>query len=122
MILVIDDDPIIQEILKSIFSTLNFGCYGLSSDSGLTELFSSDISKDIKAVLCDLNLGTINGYDVLMKIKRSAPLLPFVLMSAEHDSTIGSVYPLQPDFFLEKPFTVESVSKLLESLGITKQG
>jgi DNA-binding NtrC family response regulator len=122
MIVVIDDDPVIHAILKSILGTMNFTVVCLNNAEDLNKIIHAKNEKTIKAILCDLNLEHTDGYKILMQSKKIAPLLPFILMSAEHESSRGAAYPIQPDAFLEKPFTVDQITSLLSTLGIQTQG
>jgi DNA-binding NtrC family response regulator len=119
MIAVIDDDPVIHAILQSILSSRNYTVHCYSNAQDITAICQNSA---VQAIFCDINLGSESGFQVLMAAKKAAPMLPFILMSAEHDSSEGEQFPLQPDTFLGKPFTVDQIINLLSTLGITEEG
>jgi len=120
MILIVDDDIVVTSIIETIFSSLGYPTKTVPSIAQAKEYLFQDPNNLPTAAICDLNLHNESGLDFMMYMKLTFPNLPFVLMSAETESQRAKQYPISPDAFLPKPFTVESIEALLSSLGIPR--
>lgn len=81
-ILLIDDDPIILELL-SVYLTAE-GFRVASASDGHRGLAAFDAERP-DAVLCDLSMPGLGGLGVLAEVKRKAPQIPFVVFSGTGD-------------------------------------
>ena len=117
MILLVDDDIVVVTIMKTILENLGMPHASVSSLDDAKEYLLIH-SATTSMVISDLNLHDTSGLDLMMYIKTTWPEMPFVLMSAETNSQRAKLYPISPDAFLAKPFTVDTISELMSSLGI----
>src|SRR5438105_11653197 len=83
-ILVVEDDPAVQRALRRLFESEDF-TVDITSDgrSGLVA-FRSALPC---AVVLDLRLPGLPGQDVCREIKKEAPTLPVIVLSAKTDVT-----------------------------------
>ncbi|MDB5012642.1 MAG: response regulator [Daejeonella sp.] len=113
-LLVIEDDPRIQETLK--FLLTDGGYKVLSSYTGrnamdLIEAHSPDL------VLMDIKLGTLDGRDICRGIKESAyAKTPVILMSGQL-SAEDAINQSGADAFIPKPFNIDLIiDKIKETM------
>ena len=110
-ILVVEDDPAVQRALRRLFESEDF-TVEITSDgrSGLVAFRSAPPC----AVVLDLRLPGLPGNDVCREIKKEAPTLPVIVLSAKTDVT-DKVLLLETgaDDYITKPF---SPRKLVERI------
>jgi DNA-binding response OmpR family regulator len=102
-ILVIEDDPAVQNALQHLFGMAGYsvsihgeGALGLEACRSFPP----------SAVVLDLNLPGQKGQDVCREIKRETPSLPVVVLSATSDVTDKVVLlELGADDYVTKPFS-----------------
>ncbi len=101
-ILVIDDDDALRESLELILSAEGYEV--LTADRGETALELIE-SSTVDAVLCDLRMPGLDGFDLLPQIARQLPGAPIILMSA-HGTDDLAVEAIQRGAYdyLAKPF------------------
>ena len=101
-ILVIDDDEALRENLEAFLS--NEGYEVLTAGRGDTALELIE-SSTVDAVLCDLRMPGLDGFDLLPQITRHLPGAPIILMSADgtDDLAVEAIERGAYDY-LAKPF------------------
>jgi two-component system response regulator AtoC len=101
-ILIVDDDEALRESLELILSAEGYSV--LSADGGESALAIIDHSP-VDAVLCDLRMPGIDGFDLMPQIARLLPGVPIILMSAHgtQDLAIEAIQRGAYDY-LAKPF------------------
>ena len=121
-----DDDPVVRAILSAIFETLGVDISMADSGNGciqmITELAQANTLPDV--ILLDMQLQDLTGLEVLAKIRTiigDAKKIPVVMLSSNTKQEILDLGPQElPDYFLEKPFTMQTVEDLLtNTLGFT---
>jgi len=106
-ILLIDDDEALRESLEMILSAEGYEV--LTADRGETALELIETST-VDAVLCDLRMPGLDGFDLLPQITRQLPGAPIILMSAHgtDDLAIEAIQRGAYDY-LAKPFQPSEV-------------
>jgi len=102
-ILVVEDDRAVQKALKRLFESEDF-VVEITPDgkAGLEAFRSSPPS----AVILDLRLPELLGNDVCREIKKEAPSLPVIILSAKADvSDKVLLLELGADDYVTKPFS-----------------
>jgi DNA-binding response OmpR family regulator len=113
-ILVIDDDKILGKTLKIVLTMHGYDvCYANSGSSGIQKAF--EYKPDL--ILCDVKMGSVNGYRVYNFLKDSSILdtVPFIFITAcnePKDFRIGM--DLGADDYITKPFANEELIKTIE--------
>lgn len=102
-ILVVEDDPRMQKVLKRIFTAENYSVEIAGDGKTGLELFSS---RAPMAVLLDLILPQVSGRELCRSIKSMSPETPVVVLSAISDVT-DKVLLLEigADDYVTKPFS-----------------
>jgi len=105
-ILYIEDDPAQRSSLAASLEERGFGVVeAASGDEGLSLL-----SDDTGVVLCDLNMPGMNGLEVLRRVQRRSPDVPFILLTA-HPSIPIAVQAIVEGAqrFLIKPVSLDEM-------------
>jgi DNA-binding response OmpR family regulator len=117
-IAVVDDDPVITELVKTIFSQSKWKLH--TYENG--KLFAQDINNhDFSLVFLDLMMPEMNGFQVLeymKKIKSEIPVIVFSALSRQESVVKAVSYgiksymikPLKPKQVLQKTAEVLSLS------------
>ena len=110
-ILIVDDDEALRESLELILSAEGYSV--LRADRGETALEVIEHSS-VDAVLCDLRMPGIDGFDLLPQISRLLPGVPIILMSAHgtQDPAIEAIRRGAYDY-LAKPFQPAEIRLIL---------
>ena len=115
-ILVIDDEEIIRTLAQRI---LNKAGYEIAlAENGKSGVEKFQAEKDqIEAVICDMVMDDMSGFEVLSEIRKENPTIPGVISSGN---------PYNPDdvpddikdniHFLQKPYRAKQLSELVQSI------
>lgn len=100
-ILVVDDDPAINEMLTIVLEAEGFDTSSVQDGAEAVEAFHT---YDPDLVLLDLMLPGVNGIDICREIRRSSAV-PIVMLTAKTD-TVDVVLGLESgaDDYITKPF------------------
>jgi len=102
-ILVVEDDPAVQRVLRRLFEAEGYTVETQSDGRSAVDSFQS--SPPV-AVVLDLRLPKVSGRDVCKEIKALAPTLPIVVLSAASDvSDKVLLLELGADDYVTKPFS-----------------
>jgi two-component system response regulator PilR (NtrC family) len=110
-VLVIDDEPVLQDVLKTLLESNGFDYHpAMNAAEGMQALREEDI--DI--VLLDLMLPDRNGLELLPEIKAHDPQLPVVVITA-YSSIESAIAAMREGAFhyVPKPFKNEEVLHLV---------
>lgn len=119
-ILLVDDDPIMYEVLSSTIESLGFT---LAWTMRATEAAARARSLRPKAILLDIVMPTMSGLDVLRDIRRDAEVgtVPVILLTGRQDvETVMAAKELGVDGYLVKPPKRQDLAAKLQAL--TRRG
>lgn len=106
-ILLIDDVPLILDLLQDILESRKYRVIRSETGSQITELLDRE---DIALVFCDVSLPDINGVEVLRMIKQHTPEVQVIMISGQEDFNVArEVLRERALDYLVKPFTQEEV-------------
>jgi DNA-binding NtrC family response regulator len=111
-VLVIDDEPVLQDVLGTLLKGDGFDYHqAASAEEGLARLREEDVD----VVLLDLMLPDRSGLDILPEIKAYDPNLPVVVITA-YSSVESAIEAMQLGAFhyVPKPFKNEEVLHLVQ--------
>ncbi|MDA3902622.1 MAG: response regulator [Desulfuromusa sp.] len=106
-LLLIDDVPLILDLLEDILESLD--CPVIRSESGLGITHILD-QENVAVVFCDVSLPDINGVNVLQMIKQHTPEIQVIMISGQQDFNVArQVLRERAMDYLVKPFSHEEV-------------
>jgi CheY-like chemotaxis protein len=113
-ILVVDDDQLIRDVVAEI---LEMSDYHVDKASNGAEALASMRIRQPAAVLLDLMMPIMDGWEFLRQCRRDPPCapVPVAIMSAARNASAMAA-ELGAQAFLAKPFELESVLQLVERL------
>ncbi len=102
-ILIVEDDLALLETLKTFLEIENFDV--LTADDG-DKGFRLALQEKADLIVLDINLPTINGYEVCRKIRAKGIMTPIIMLSGEKREELDRALGLDigADDFLLKPF------------------
>ena len=113
-ILIVDDNPNMSSLLVEMLEVLQYNAF--RADDGEEALMKLD-DHSISMVITDMRMPKMSGLELLKKIKERRPKLPVVVISGYSVDDENSNKVLSTaDGFLNKPFMMADIEKLLEKL------
>ena len=86
-VLLIDDHPLILSALQAVIEGLGSDTTVVGVNSARTARETLQADSDFDLVLLDLNLGDVDGFEVLVEFRAAYPALPVVVVSASDRSS-----------------------------------
>ena len=114
-VMIVDDDDNFRTTLEDALEANDYIPFAVAAgDEAMAQLEKGSFD----AVVSDIRMPGIDGFDLLKRIKKTYPKLPVVLMTAYlSQKDIREALPHSgADGFLEKPFGVEQMVELLNGL------
>ena len=106
-ILLVDDDASLLEVICEILSDQDYQVITATSGEEALELLAI---RDFDLVITDLNMGVINGIEVVRKTKELHPEKTVMMMTANHDVTfLTEASRLGVCDYLLKPFRLDDL-------------
>lgn len=103
LIVVVDDEPMVGELVQTIFSLEGMDSRVFQDPlEALRELRGWPGPPAL--LLTDFRMPGMNGMELIQGAKRRFPRLKTVLFSGNVDESIQDEYPLRADAFIRKPF------------------
>jgi CheY-like chemotaxis protein len=117
-ILIAEDEPNCMYFLKTVLKKLDVNI--LEADNGLTAVELQKQHPEIAAILMDIKMPIMNGYDAIKNIRTSNPKVPIIVQTAHAFSNERSISKaLGCTHFITKPIDPNS---LYQSLYIALKG
>lgn len=113
-ILLIDDAPLILDLLEDMLRGLEYPILRLEAGAAVTRILDRE---RVGLVFCDVALPDISGVSILQMIKQHSPEIQVVMISGRQDFDVARQVLRQRALdYLVKPFSREEV------LGVARQG
>jgi CheY-like chemotaxis protein len=111
-ILIVDDDQAIRDVVTDILEMSDYRVKTASNGAEALETIRADRPA---AVLLDLMMPVMNGWEFLQRYKCEMPAVPVpvVIMSAARDAS-AVAGQLGAQAFLSKPFEIEAILAIVE--------
>jgi len=102
-ILVVDDDPAIRRLLRTVLSTQGYSV--TEAADGNSALQAALISPSADLLLLDLTLPDMDGFQVIRELRASGSTVPIIVLSNRNDESAKvRALDLGADDYLTKPF------------------
>lgn len=114
-ILVVEDDAGVRSLTRIMLEKLGYDVLTAHDGMEAIEIFEA-YTHLVRLVLSDLEMPRLSGWEVLAAIRRQRPELPVVLSSGHDANGLMAAHQYDfPPFMLNKPYTLETLRKVLES-------
>ncbi|HJU11186.1 MAG TPA: response regulator, partial [Candidatus Binataceae bacterium] len=112
-LLVVDDERNIRVRLAGFFESCGYSVQTAETGQQALELFERHGPFDL--VLTDYRMAELNGLELLQQIKRQAPEIPVILMTA-YGTVENAVAAMKAGAYdyLAKPFSLEQIQHVVE--------
>ncbi|MEW6288375.1 MAG: PAS domain S-box protein [Thermodesulfobacteriota bacterium] len=115
-LLVIDDDKIMRETTCSILESAGYTVLSAKDGQEGAEIYREKQSS-IAAVILDMVMPVMSGKEAYIQLKEINPAVKVLLVSGfRHDSRVDEVMQLGVNAFLQKPFTLENLSRTVREI------
>ncbi len=113
-VLVVDDE---ESLVEMVSSALRFGGYTVTTaDSGAAAL-AAVRSGPVDALVLDVNLGDIDGFEVCRLLRRDGHDVPIIFLTARDEpDDLRTGFRQGGDDYLTKPFSLEELGLRIEAL------
>ncbi len=107
-LLIVDDESAIRGVLKRHFTRMGFECFEAGTGTQAVELLEN---RDVDAVLSDLNMPQMDGFELLRTIKKMDPDLAVLLITGNNEIEKAiSAIQCEADDYLLKPFNIPQIT------------
>ena len=118
-VLIVDDSSFIRKRLKSIFRNMKYDIANIyEAENGRKGLKILN-KNNINLIFLDLNMPVLNGFEVIDILERENILkkIPVIIISCDGNiSRIESLLSRGIKAFIRKPFSLNSIQRILEEL------
>lgn len=114
-IFVVDDEPMIAEIVGSILDLEGFNSRIFTDPKKAYEAFAEADPKP-GLLMTDYVMTPMNGMELIHKCRTLSPALKTILYSGNVSEDITNLYVFKPDAFLEKPFLPKTLLDLVHTV------
>jgi len=115
-VLLVEDEPQITMVAKSLTEALGFTVIEASNGREALEL-SRQNAEEITLVITDIGMPQMDGYELFNKLKELAPGLPIVISSGFGDVIATSRMAAgQVAGFLNKPYSFDQLQEILKKI------
>ncbi len=110
------DDSFLNEIKMNFVDVLDWQC--TSGDAGEDIISYLEAHPEIDIFISEINLPSMNGWELARKIKERFPLMCVILYSADADKLKSeSKTSDQADYVLKKPFSMVQLQNIIREAG-----
>lgn len=108
-ILVVDDDPLLLDLLLETLKTIGYAPVGASGGEVALKLLEQS---DIQLVITDIKMPGMNGVELARQVRAINNEIPIIFITGVYDPT--HLQQFEADGFLAKPFRINQIERLIE--------
>ena len=113
-VLVVDDE---ESLVDLVSSALRFAGYAVTTESTGTAELAAVRSNPVDALVLDVNLGDIDGFEVCKRLRRDGHDVPIIFLTArDQPDDLRTGFRQGGDDYLTKPFSLEELGLRIEAL------
>ena len=115
-VLVVDDEAMIRNVVQRLLERLD--CKVILAEDGESGVETyRQHNNEIDVILLDLTMPVMGGKEALQKIRELDESLPvFICSGYGHEDVESKFENLRPNGFLQKPFSLQALTKMLDQL------
>ncbi len=113
-VLVVDDE---ESLVDMVSSALRFAGYEVTTAGSGAEALTTVRSGPVDALVLDVNLGDIDGFEVCRLLRRDGHDMPIIFLTArDQPDDLRTGFRQGGDDYLTKPFSLEELGLRIEAL------
>ncbi|MGZ5278966.1 MAG: response regulator [Pseudobdellovibrionaceae bacterium] len=113
---VVEDDDEFRSFLTDFFHFNGFSVEPFQNPVQFFEKYTDDLLK-FTAIISDVNMPQMSGFDLLRKVKSIHKELPIILISAaSNNSDAQQALDLGANYFLHKPFAMSLIQSSVDQI------
>jgi PAS domain S-box-containing protein len=117
-VLLVDDEEILRDVGKSILETLGYHVYLAEDGLAALEVYERNRAH-IALVILDMLMPNLGGRDTLIRLRKKYPDICVIISSGYHqEGTIDGLLQLGARSFLQKPYSLPGLCKVLAEVAI----
>lgn len=115
-ILVVDDDEILRETSRAILESAGYTVLTANNGQQGVDLYREQ-QEQISVVVLDLVMPIMSGREAFLELRKINPAVKVLLVSGfRQDARVEEVMRLGVNAFLQKPFTIESLTHAIREM------
>jgi len=115
-VLVVDDDEIVLEITRVLFSKLGFSVLSARDGIEAVEVFRQH-KAEIRLVVSDVSMPRMNGWETLITLRDIDPDISVILVSGfSEEQVMEGIHLERPQAFLAKPYGLPALKDAIHSI------
>lgn len=119
--LVVDDEPLLREILSDILTERGYTV--LEAENGQEALSILSEKKEVSVVFSDIRMPVMDGVTLFDNVKKKYPHVAFILMTGYSDiMDMESAYQMGVTEFLTKPYSSDDVNSSVDLVEHSQAG
>ena len=115
LVLVVDDEEFILDTAKETLEAVGYRTLTAAGAEAAIELMHEH-GDEVDAVITDLRMPHVNGFDLIRVLRNDYPHLPIVAASGLADGRTDEAVEAGAQTFLAKPFTAEKLQAVLQDV------
>lgn len=114
-ILICEDDPVVQELLKGFLGSEGFKVQMASDGSKGLEIIESGT---IELVISDIQMEPMDGITLLKTLREKNNMMPFIMITGhpEIDTYIKAIHELGAFEYIQKPLDLDILLQVVNRL------
>ncbi|MDX8380714.1 MAG: response regulator [Ghiorsea sp.] len=112
----IDDEPMLRELYDAFITDAGYESMGFESGEAYIDYLNSSDFDNPTAVISDVTMSGIDGYELVLKIREKIPFQKIILATGNADDEHHFRAASQLCYTLDKPFMPEKLITLLNIL------
>lgn len=110
-ILIIEDDPLQQQMLKTLLSRkMGYGAQTANNGREALDMLGADAAKTVKLIILDLEMPVMSGMETLEILRQKHPSIPVIMLTGNKDlENVVKAMKLGATDFINKPYDAERI-------------
>jgi len=113
-ILIVDDDPLVQNTLKQVLESLGYNT-GSAHQGQEAIIYTQQAKPSVDLIISDVAMPVLDGISAIQIIRQERPNMPVIFISG-YDERLENITPDEHTLCLNKPFDIHKLSQTVHQL------